>query len=121
MKAVVNGVELEGTPAELAEYIHQAEATKTVASFVQAKRPDPLPSPKTPEVPDWLDDLVSSLTPLQRETFYAIPGPKSRGVNLAALAEKLGANPSAVQQRCNLLVQFDLVTRVRRGVYRRVG
>ena len=129
MKAVINGVHVEGSAEEIATY-QQALQTGLQATSVVRSRTSETRSKRSfdsyhdePQTDDlgWLESLTSSLTETQRKTFWVLPDASNEaGMHTSALARKLGIKPSAASQRCMILLGLGLIERVEFGRYRRV-
>lgn len=113
MKATVNGIELEGTPTEIQQYISALDNNSENSQKVQKAQ-------KNQNEP-WLDELLESLTRSQRETYYLITATnRSRtGTHISHIADELNITPEAASQRCGKLVQMGLIERVKAGRFRR--
>lgn len=93
MKALIEGVEVEGTPTELAE-------------FIRALQED-----------DSSSQPAAQLTPRSREAFNVI-AKYPKGMHYTALAEELGVSITTANGRCQTLRKKGIVERVENGIYR---
>ena len=116
MKAMINGIELEGTPDELREYFGTQNASEAGAEVKVVA---------TEEVTDWLEELLMSLTTSQRQTYRIFrdarqANPDSRtGVHISYIAEKLEISHPAASQRCRTLLKLGLIEKTSKATYRR--
>lgn len=90
VKAIIEGVSVEGTPDEIAGLIHAM-------------------SPKRGSV-------TANLTPSERETYEALYT-YVEGAHYEVLARKMGITPAAANSRLQSLYVKKLVDRVRSGIY----
>lgn len=116
MKATVNGIELEGSPREIREYIASLET----ADELQPQKSTQTKTRQTVE--PCLAELLQIVTKSQQETFYALPDKHNRnGIAVHVLATKLDISPKAASQRCLTLQKLGLAQRVKRGQYKRTA
>lgn len=112
MRATINGIDIEGTPAEIVEYLTAAtqSATNGYVKPEPEHRPYPLPPEPEPE-PEPAPRLRISLRPKNKETLDGILA-FDEGIPASGIAKLLDISESTASGRIQKLRKLRLIEKI---------